>query len=80
MTVPEYYNVTLYDANQQASLGAVILPPMTGSPPVPAFAEYGIQFIRYDAYTKEEIASMFNAVKNSVIADPCVVAVLFPDL
>jgi hypothetical protein len=78
MSVPEYYNVTLYDANQQASLGAVILPPMTGNPPAPEFLEYGIQFVRYDLYTKEEIANMFTVVKNSVIADPCVTAFYFP--
>jgi hypothetical protein len=78
MSVPEYFNVALYDANQQASLGAVILPPTTGEPPAPEFAEYGIQFIRYDPYTKEEISAMFMAVKNSVIADPCVTAYYFP--
>ena len=78
MSVPEYYAVTLYDANQQASLGAVILPPMVGEPPTPVFAEYGIQFVRYDPYTKEEIADMFTAVKNSVIADPWVTAFYFP--
>jgi hypothetical protein len=78
MSVPEYYAVTLYDANQQASLGAVIFPPMEGEPPVPEFAEYGIQFVRYDPYTKEEIAAIFTAVKNSVIADPCVTAFYFP--
>jgi hypothetical protein len=78
MTVPDYFNVTLYDANQEASLGAIILPPMMGNPPTPTFNEYGIQFIRYDPYTKEEISSMFNAVKNSVIADPCVTAFYFP--
>jgi len=78
MTVPEYFNVTLYEANQQAALGAVILPPMTGNPPLPEFNEYGIQLIRYDAYTKEEIAGMFNVVKNHVNADPCVTAYYFP--
>lgn len=78
MSVEEYFDVTLYDANQQASLGAVIFPPTEGEPPTPEFAEYGIQFVRYDPYTKEEIADMFTAVKNSVIADPCVTAFYFP--
>lgn len=78
MSVPEYFDVTLYDANQQASLGAVIFPPTTGNPPEPEFAEYGIQFVRYDPYTKEEISAMFMAVKTKVIADPCVTAYYFP--
>jgi len=78
MTLPEYCAATLYEANQLGAQGSIILPPMTGNPPAPTFAEYGIQFIHYDPYTKEEIASMFNAVKNSVIADPCVTALYFP--
>ncbi len=78
ISVSEYYDVAIYDSNQLASLGAVIFPPMEGEPPVPEFAEYGIQFVRYDPYTKEEIAAMFTAVKNRVIADPCVIAYYFP--
>ncbi len=78
MSVPEYYDVTLYEPNQQAVLGAVLIPPLEGEPPAPTFDEYGIQFIRYDPYTKEEIADMFAVVKDSVIADPCVQAYYFP--
>jgi len=76
MSVEEYYNVALYDANQQASLGAVILPPMEGA--VAKFEEYGIQFVRYDPYIREEIADMFAVVKAKIIADPCVTAYYFP--
>lgn len=76
MNVPEFFDVTLYQSGQLGVLGAVILPPMTGS--VPDFNEYGIQFIRYDPYTKEEVADMFNVVKANVIADPCVEAFYFP--
>ncbi len=78
MTVPEFFDVTLYEPNQQAVLGAVLIPPLEGNPPTPSFEEYGIQFIRYDPYTREEIADMFAVVKDSVIADPCVQAFYFP--
>ena len=78
MSAGDYYDITLYEQGQQAVLGAVIMPPMVGNPPMPEFEEYGIQFIRYDPYTKEEIADMFGVVKDSVIADPCVQAFYFP--
>ncbi|MHC4867312.1 MAG: dockerin type I domain-containing protein [Planctomycetota bacterium] len=76
MAAGGYYAVTLYAQNQQASLGTVIMPPMDGSEP--KFAEYGIQFIRQDPYTKEEIADMFNQVKANIVAGPNVVAFYFP--
>jgi hypothetical protein len=76
MLAEEYYLVTLHAENQQASLGTVIMPPMDGSEP--KFEEYGIQFIREDLYTKEEIRDMFNQVKANIMADPCVVAFYFP--
>lgn len=77
MAAGEYYGLTLYAQNQQASLGTVIMPPLDGG--VPKFAEYGIQFIRQDLYTKEEIRDMFNLVKaNIVVTDPNVVAFYFP--
>ncbi len=72
MSPSEYYDVTLYEEGQQAVLGTVILPPLTDSePPVPFFLEYGIQFVRYDPYLKEEIRDMFNVVKTKIIVDPC---------
>ena len=74
----EYYQITLYESGQQAALGAVILPCMVGEPPAAAFNEYGIQFIRYDPYTKEEIRDMFNVVKANVLAEPGVEAFYFP--
>ena len=72
MSAQEYYNVTLYDANQQVALGAVIMPAN------PAIKDYGIQLIRYDAYTKEETANLFNTVKANIIAQPDVNAFYFP--
>jgi hypothetical protein len=78
MSTSEYDQVTLYEEGQQAVLGAIIMPPSGGYPPPPALPEYGIQFVRLDPYTREEIAEMFNIVKASVIAEPDVQAFYFP--
>ena len=74
LTVEQFDEVTLHAANQQAVLGAVILPPWHDPP----FREYGIQLVRNDPYTKEEVAKFFNLVKSTVIADPNVTAWYFP--
>ena len=71
MSVPEYYDVALYETGQQASLGAIIIPYD------PAVLEYGIQLIRYDAYTKEQIVEMFNHTKTTINA-PGYTAYYFP--
>ncbi|MHC4329312.1 MAG: PEP/pyruvate-binding domain-containing protein [Planctomycetota bacterium] len=78
MSASEYEQVTLYEEDQQAVLGAVIMPPSGGDPAPPAYPEYGIQFVRLDPYTREEIAEMFNVVKASIIAEPGVQAFYFP--
>jgi hypothetical protein len=72
MSRDEYNLISLYKQGQQAALGAVIMPADQ------QIKEYGIQFIRYDAYTKEEVANMFNAVKAGIIAGPNVQAFYFP--
>jgi hypothetical protein len=74
MTVEEFDDVTLHRANQQAVLGAVILAPWHDPP----FREYGIQLVRNDAYTREEIVKFFRLVKSCVQADPDVKAYYFP--
>jgi len=76
MTANEYYQVALYEQGQQAAMGTVIMPPLTGSEP--DFQEYGIQFVRQDPYTREEIVDMFNLVKANISADPDVTAFYFP--
>ena len=78
MTPEEFDQATLFEEGQQAVLGAVIMPPTGGYPPPLAYPEYGIQFVRQDPYTKEEIADMFNVVKASILADPGVQAFYFP--
>jgi len=73
MDVHEYEQVSLYAPGQQVALGAVIMPWQ------PDIEEYGIQFIRQEAYTREETAAMFNVVKASVLCDPGVQAFYFPN-
>ena len=78
ISTSEYDQVTLYEQGQQAVLGAVIMPPSGGYPTPPILPEYGIQFVRLDPYTREEIAEMFNVVKANIITDPGVQAFYFP--
>jgi hypothetical protein len=73
MSASQFYQVALYETGQLAALGTVIMPPLE-----PDFLEYGIQFIRQDPYTKEQIAAMFDVVKANVLADPNVQAFYFP--
>jgi len=78
MTPGQFDEATLYEEDQQAVLGAVIMPPNAGWPEPFPYPEYGIQFVRHDPYTKEEIAGLFNIVKSRVQADPGVQAFYFP--
>ncbi|MHC4740398.1 MAG: PEP/pyruvate-binding domain-containing protein [Planctomycetota bacterium] len=78
MTAQEFDDATLYEAGQQGILGAVIMPPDSGWPEPFAYPEYGIQFVRRDAYTKEEIAELFDIVKSSVQAEAGVEVFYFP--
>ena len=74
MTVGQFDDVTLHEVGQQAVLGAVIFPPWSD----PTFNEYGVQFVRNDPYSREEIIRLFNVVRGSVIAEPNVNAYYFP--
>jgi len=78
MTPAQFDQATLYQTGQQAILGAVIMPPNTGWPTPFPYPEYGIQFVRRDPYTKEQIAQMFDIVKLGIVADPNVQAFYFP--
>ena len=78
MSPSEYDQVTLYEEGQRAILGAVIMPPTGGYPLPPNPPEYGIQFVRQDPYSREEIAGLFNVVKASIIAEAGVQAFYFP--
>lgn len=70
----DYDQVTLHASGQQAILGAVILPPQSAAPP----QEYGIQLIRADAYTPDEVIALFNLVKAHVQGPSGMKAWYFP--
>lgn len=78
MNLQQFNAVTLSQANQQAVLGSVIWPPLTGYPPEPLFPEYGIQFVRQEPYAREMLRDVFNHVKATIQASPDVTAFYFP--
>lgn len=78
MTALQFDAVTLHLAGQQAVLGAVIMPAQGGFPSTPAFPEYGIQFVGLDAYPREMVRDLFNAVKATIAVEPGVQAYYFP--
>ena len=79
MTTSQFDQVSLYASGQQAILGTVIMPPILyGDPAPPQTQEYGIQFVRQDPYTAQEIVDMFNVVKSKIIADSGVETFYFP--
>jgi len=73
----EFDRVTLYAEDQQMILGAVVTPPSGFGVSAP-IQEYGIQFVRHDPFTREEIAALFAKVKAAVVSDPNVQAFYFP--
>ncbi len=78
MTPAHFDAVTLYEQGQAAVLGAVIMPPNGGVPKPFEFPEYGIQLVRRDPYTKEQVAELFELVKSKIVAAPGVKAFYFP--
>jgi len=77
MTAQQFNEVSIYAENQQAILGTVITPPMDGFG-MSAFDEYGIQFVRRNHYTKEEIRDLFELVKARVLCKGQVRVFYFP--
>jgi len=78
MTNAQYNAVTLFEKGQKAILGAVVLPPVVIWPTEPRVREYGIQFIRQDPFTKEQIRDLFNRVKARIAAPDDVQVFYFP--
>jgi len=73
----EFDRITLHAEDQQMILGAVVTPP-TGYGVSAPIQEYGIQFVRRDPFTREEIASLFHKVVASITSDPNVQPYYFP--
>lgn len=60
MSRAEFDQVSLFRANQQVLLGAVVIPPD------PAVKEFGIQFVGLEPYPPEMIAEYFELVRSTV--------------
>jgi len=73
----EFDRITLYAEDQQMILGAVVTPPSGFGVSAP-IQEYGIQFVRHDPFTREEVAELFAKVAAAVSSDPNVRAFYFP--
>ena len=78
MTPHEFNAISLFKEGQQAILGTVIVPPKSAVTGKPEIAEYGIQFVRQDPFSREEIRDMLNLVRDSVIAESEVQPFYFP--
>ncbi len=79
MSTEQFDQITLYAAGQQAILGSVIMPYWTASqPPAEQIREYGIEFVRQDAYDPAQVVSLFNLVKSKVAAPAGTQAFYFP--
>jgi len=77
MTVQEFSRYSLLATGQRAILGAVIMPPSHVAAP-PNVHEYGIQLIRLDPFTREQVVDLFYTVKDSIVTGPDVEAFYFP--
>lgn len=68
--------LSLYASGQQVQLGAVLFPP--GSPSGVGPREFGIQLIRNEALTAQQVVDLFNLVKTKVNASPAATAIYMP--
>lgn len=78
MTAQQYNSVTLFEKNQKAILGAILLPPVVVWPTQPQCREYGIELIRQDPFTREQIRDLFRLVKTKIAAPDDVKVFYFP--
>ena len=78
ISLEDFNEIALYEDGQELILGAVLMPASGIYPEPLPIQEYGIQFVRMDPYEPEEIVTLFNLVKDTVIAAPEVEAFYFP--
>lgn len=80
LTREQYDLISLHAIGQEAILGAVLYPGWDlSNPPAGGFPqEFGIQLVRQDAYTPQEVVDLFNAVRTAVNAAPGAQAYYFP--
>lgn len=79
MSMAQFNEVTLKKSKQVAVLGSIFFPPsITRSSYAPQFNEVGVEFVRGEPYTHEEIRDLFNIVKSSIIAPNDIEVFYFP--
>ncbi|MCG8407716.1 MAG: dockerin type I domain-containing protein [Phycisphaerales bacterium] len=78
LSLQAFQDISLRATGQELALGAIVLPPLVGSPPEPAFPEYGIQLVRLDPYDSQTALDYINLVRSRVVADPSVQVFYFP--
>lgn len=78
MSRQQFDDVTLHAANQQAVLGAVLIPGFDLFGGHSYRREYAIQLVRRDAYTREQVRDYFNLVKSKLTNQTEVPSFYFP--
>ena len=79
MSAQQFNEISLFEQNQQVVLGTVLVAPRgRGSERTPGCPEYGIQFVRHDAFPKEQLRDLFNTVKGCLTATTELTAFYFP--
>jgi hypothetical protein len=79
MSIRQFNEISLFEQNQQVVLGTVLVAPRgPRTERTPEFPEYGIQFVRHDAFPKEQLRDLFNSVKDSITAATELRAFYFP--
>ncbi|MEN6334220.1 MAG: PEP/pyruvate-binding domain-containing protein [Phycisphaerales bacterium] len=76
MTSEQFDRATLYREGRKAVLGAVICPSVWWAATQPA--EYGIQLVGIDPFTREEVAAIFDVVERAVATETPYTAFYFP--
>jgi len=76
MTTEQFDRATLHRAGRKAILGAVLVPASWFLPAPPA--EYGIQLVGQDAFTREEIIAVFALIAEAIESERPYRAFYFP--
>lgn len=78
MTPQQFNAVSLFKEGQQVILGTVIVPPKSAVTRKTQFPEFGVQFVRQDPFSREEIRDLFNQVCETVLSESGTQPFYFP--
>lgn len=76
MTTEQFDQATLYHEGRKAILGAVIVPMIWSLATQPA--EYGVQLVGHDPFTREEVAAVLELVRQAIVTETPHQAFYFP--